>query len=168
MKFPPRDKSSNDKNGQAKGTKTFLQIKDGDTIKAVFVGDSVKYYSKWENKKELSSPTLLDGYSERYKSNVIVNENGELTTKIWSFSGATRDKLADIDSTYPLDQTLVKITRTGSSKEDTDYKVLALVGPLGLTTAQLEAIKKMPRLDMDSKSEKLVTTAKETFQELPF
>lgn len=124
------------------GPSPFLKMKDGDVVRGVVVGDIQETYKKWINGKGIECAPDEPGAGLRFKVNLITDENGGLVAKIWEFGILIYNQLKDINDEYPLETTKVKISRQGSTKDNTSYTILPLVTAKDkLTDKQLEKIK---------------------------
>lgn len=106
----------------------FLKIKDGESKRLVLRGDIHECYKKWVGGKGQECAPDEPGAGLRFKVNAILDENGELVAKIWEFGITIYNQLKDINAEYPLENTKIKVTRSGSTKDNTSYTVLPLVG----------------------------------------
>lgn len=135
MKFNKREVSSG---GTSEGGNLFLKIKDGDKVNGVCMGEIYEFRTLWDNGK---STVVTEGGKPRFRVNFIVYEDGKFVAKIWEFGVKVYNQLADLHDVYPLDVTKVRISRTGSTKDNTSYQVLPLVSDKDkLTPAKLKEI----------------------------
>lgn len=121
MKFNKRE-ISNGINGES--SKLFLRLKDGDKVTGVCRGEIYEFQTKWENGK---SSVVTEGGKPRFRVNFVVHEDGRFIAKIWEFGVKVYNALADIHEVYPLDQTKVRVSRSGSTKDNTTYNILPIV-----------------------------------------
>jgi hypothetical protein len=123
------------------GPSSFLRLKDGDVVRGIVVGDIQETYKKWVNGKGVECAPDEPGAGLRFKVNIIVDENGGLVAKIWEFGITIYNQLKDINDEYPLETTKIKVSRQGSTKDNTSYTVLPLVSAKDkLSEAQLKKI----------------------------
>ncbi len=119
---------------------TFLKIADGESKRGVFRGEIYEFFSKWEGGKSLVCEPNEPGAKRRFKINFITEENGGLVAKVWECGILVYQQLKDINDEYPLDETKVKVTRSGTGK-DTSYMILPLLSAKEkLTPKQLDKI----------------------------
>jgi hypothetical protein len=139
---------------QSTGSSTFLTIKDGQSIKGIFVGDIYEFYTKWVGGKSIVSNQDDVDAKIRFRCNfVTVDEKGELVTKIWEFPYAVYENLKNINDEYPLENTKVKITRTGTGTT-TNYNIMPLLGAKDiLKPSVVDIIKKMPLHELLNKKQ---------------
>lgn len=125
-------------------SKLFLNLKDKESVRGVFVGEPFAHYVKWINGKTVDSLESDPEAKIRFKCNFVTADDGpELIVKIWDFPSTVYQQLKDINEEYPLETTKLKITRNGI-KTDTVYTIMPLVGPKDVLTAQqLSVINKM-------------------------
>lgn len=130
MKFPARPKTD--------GPSNYLKIKDGESVSGILRGELFTYYETG------FGPTakivgLGEGGVQKFRSNFIVNEGGKYVAKVWTFGGRVYDTLAALEKNgWDLDNTLLTISRTGSTKENTKYTVTP--SPQKPTPQALQAI----------------------------
>ncbi len=123
MKFHKLEQSS----GSGEGSKTFLTIKDGESVNAVFRGEIHEFYTKWiEGKSQLVGADDPEG-KLRFRVNAIVKEGSQFVAKIWEFGRPVYDQLSEINAEYPLETIKVKVSRRGV-KLETTYMILPLLG----------------------------------------
>lgn len=122
MKLPRRDVKSSDGSGSAK----YLKFKDGETKNVIFRGEVYEFKNKWVNGKGIICEDNDPEGTSRFKINAIIFEDGTPVVKIWEFPLIIYNKLSDINSEYPLEDTVIKITRQGSGR-DTEYQLLPLI-----------------------------------------
>lgn len=132
--------------GQGDGGKAFIKLKDKESIQGVFRGDPHEFKNHWkENRTMLCQGTgcpicATDDKkpSFRFRLNLLVKEADKYVSKIFEQGWTVYLQLKDLHAIYPLDKTVVKITRSGSGVSDTHYSILPL--PNGAITPQAEAI----------------------------
>lgn len=121
MKFPERSESR---------SKHILKMKPEESITGIFRGDIYTFRQHWENKKafpclEINCPRCDAGQksSFRFQLNFIFKENAVLVSKIFEQGWTVMEQLEELNKDYPLEMTLVKITRKGNGT-DTTYTIL--------------------------------------------
>jgi hypothetical protein len=86
-------------------------------------------YKKWVGGKGLECAPDDPDAGLSFKVNAIVDEDGALLFRkslgVWHHH-LYRD-LAAVHSEYPLTETKIKVTREGSTKDDTTYTILPLL-----------------------------------------
>lgn len=127
------------------GSSMFVKLADGQSIEGVFRGDPYCYYAKFKDPKEFTH--WEEGLSFKFKINFVAIENGKLVPKIFQGGAKVRDALLDAKEEYGID-TIFKIKRTGSGKDDTRYAVLFKAK---LTPEQTEKIKALPLKELVGK-----------------
>jgi hypothetical protein len=116
MQFTKRPQSSG-------GDKKYLSLKDGESVAVLFRGNPVFHFVKWENGK---ATPVAENHPEaqfRFTINALVKENAAWVAKIWDQGTIVYNMLADLNEDYPLEDTVIKITRRGT-KTDTTYMIL--------------------------------------------
>jgi hypothetical protein len=128
---------------EKKGNSGFLSLKDGESVKGVYRGEIHEYRVKWENGKYVEVPETDSSRMNRFKLNFITFREGKFIALVHEFGVTIYDQLASIHSEYDLQSTKVKVSRQGSTKDDTVYHVLPLLKE-PLSAALLEQIEAMP------------------------
>lgn len=152
------------------GPSPFLKMKDGDVVRGVVAGDIHETYQKWVGGKAAECAPDEPGASIRFKVNLITDENGGLVAKIWGFGILVYNQLKDINDEYPLETTKIKVSRQGSTKDNTSYTILPLVSAKDkLTDKQLEKIKSIDLHKLVAKPKNYApTSARPPGEDVPF
>jgi hypothetical protein len=146
--------------------KDFLSLKDGTSVRGVFAGEPHEFKQHWSSagRSVLCTADLTAVPCEgckvsdtppnfRFSLNFILNENGVYVAKVWQQGWKVYKQLRALNEDYKLDRTVVKITRTGSTKNDTSYAVLPLPGEAGVVTpALLEQLLKVRLIELTGKT----------------
>ena len=136
-----------------KGKDIFIKLKDGDAIEGVFMGEPHTFYSIFQDPTEYGE--RVEGSSFKFRVNFFVKEDGKWEAKMFSGGVTVRDLILDAKDEYGLD-TIFKIKRTGSGKDDTRYSVLP--SKHKLTDADKDILKALPLLPTQwKKNEKHVS-----------
>jgi len=143
----------------ADNTKNYIKFKDGSSVKGIFRGAPQVMRKHWIDKK----PTLCDGPNcdlcasgdkprFSFRLNMVVKEGSEYVAKIFEQGWTVYNQMRDLNVEFPLEKTIVSVTRRGSGISDTSYTILPVNG--GVVTAALEAeISKIELFDLDPKQE---------------
>lgn len=132
------------------GSKNFLKLKDGESVKVIFCGEMHHFYQKWFNGK----PALTDNKDPdgkiRFRNNVACTDaNGEVVMKLFDFSWSVFEKIKEINEEWNGIETVkIKITRNGIGTE-TEYHLTPLREPL--SPSVLNLIKSLPLLPLEKK-----------------
>jgi hypothetical protein len=117
-----------------KGPNNFLKIESGQTIKGILRGELFDYEQHWSmNRGEpCKGPSCLlceEGHKKtfRFRANILINEGGIYTCKIFEQGGPVYDFLKGLSEEYDLEKTVLKITRTGE-KLQTKYSIMPVPG----------------------------------------
>lgn len=111
--------------------KNFISLKDQQSVIGIFRGDVFEYYRHWENRN--SKPCTGEGCELcargnkprfAFRLNFIVREGDKRVAKILERGSKDYKQLKNLNGSYPLDKTVVKITRYGSDMNDTNYVIL--------------------------------------------
>jgi hypothetical protein len=115
MKFPPRST-----NGE--GPSHYLKIKDGESVTGILRGELYKY---WQTGFGPTAQIVGPGEGkERFRHNIVVKDGDHYVAKVWEFGPKIYDTLSALDgSGWDLANTLLTISRAGSTKENTKYTV---------------------------------------------
>lgn len=122
MKFNKRDLPM----GGGQGSTLFFKLKDGESKTGVCRGEIFEFTNKWVNGKSFLCSPDEEGAKSRFRLNIVVQEDGQFTAKIWEFPLTVYNLLADIAEEYDLEKTKIKITRRGTGT-DTIYMILPLL-----------------------------------------
>lgn len=132
---------------------SFLKFRDGESKRLILRGEIHDFYKKWVGGKGIECAPDEHGAARRFKVNAILEENGELVAKVWEFGITIYDQLRGINEEYPLETTKIKVTREGSTKDNTSYTVLPLVSKKDqLSQKQIEKIDSIHLHDFDRKA----------------
>jgi len=112
--------------GGGKGSSIFIALKDKENVEGVFRGKPHFYYAIYKQKEEYE--TKVKDSSLKFKVNFLVKENGQFTTKILNQGKLLAELIRTYINEYGED-TLFKIERQGSTKDDTHYFIYPK-GPL--------------------------------------
>lgn len=137
-------------------SKNFLKLKDGESVKGVFIGEIHTFHTKWINGKSVTTDNKDPDGKVRFRNNIVMidPQTNELLVKIWEFPWSVFKLIKDINSEYPLETIKIKITRDGTGM-DTTYSVLPLVGPKDfLSKEKIEAINNLPLHQLEKKASK--------------
>lgn len=125
MQFPGKDSG----NGG-----TFVRLKDGDSVVGIFQGAPLDYRQHWSQAEgkgyvcpeTKECPRCAKGEKSgfRFRLNMVISENGVYVAKIFEQGWTVYKSLDQLNKEYPLDKTVVKITRSGSDKSDTTYSII--------------------------------------------
>lgn len=154
MKF---DTGSSGQSGKA----DYVKLKSGDSIRGVFRGEPHVFYSHWKDGRPYACEgrdicgkcAVGDKTSFRFKINFIVKENETYVTKVWEQGWTVfLDLKALNEGGYDLEKFLMKISRTGSTMNDTKYSVVPV--PNGqLSPIQLGHLANVKLVSLSGKEE---------------
>lgn len=124
MKFPERQENQN--------AKALLKLKAGESVVGVFRGEPRIFRQHWEIVGGQKRPIECGGVRgcerckvdpktvHRFQLNFVTKENAVYVAKIFEGSYSSQKDLEELNKDYPLETTVLKITRTGSGT-DTRY-----------------------------------------------
>ena len=119
----------------------FIKLKNGESIEGLFRGEPYCFYQIFEDKKEYSE--RVEGSSFKFKINFIIKEKGAYVPKILQ-QGVTLAKLVRKYTNECGMDTLFKIEREGSGKDDTTYYLIPKGPVLPESLKQINAVKLLP------------------------
>ncbi len=102
----------------------YLKIEPGKSIAGVFRGEPLEYACKEVNKKTVVCDPSDPNAKFRFKINFVIQQK-DLTHRayVWEQSASVYDTLKKFNEDFPLDKTIVKISRDGSGLK-TKYSIL--------------------------------------------
>lgn len=102
----------------------FLKLKGGQSIVGVFRGSPHEFFVKWNGKNSQPCPASDPECKFRFRVNFVVNESGSYKAYIWEQGATVYNLMKTLNADFPLDRNVVKITRVGSTMNDTEYHIL--------------------------------------------
>jgi hypothetical protein len=128
---------------QTNNSGTFLKLKAGESARGIFSGDPYEFKVHWNAGKttpclEVNCPQCNAGNKSafRFTINVIVKENEAYVAKIFEQGISVYDALKSLhEGGYDLEKHVMKISRQGSTKDDTTYAIVPL--PNGQINAEM-------------------------------
>lgn len=131
---------------QPNGMSNFLKFKPGDFVTGVFRGSLFVFYQHWAKGDERSTVCSGEGCelcakkkspSMKFRLNFVTkDESGQFVAKIFEQGFSVFNQLKTLNTDYPLEKSIVKITRMGSGT-DTRYTIMPM--PKHEVTPALEA-----------------------------
>lgn len=135
---------------ETSGGNDFFKMKDGETKMILCVGDPYEYTAAWTGKGFVpASPS--EGGKFRFRINVVEKEGSAYVMRVWEQGRTVYDDLSALHDEYGLDRTLLKVTRKGSTKDDTSYNIFP--AKQQLDPATLEHIKTIKPHDLVPKGD---------------
>ena len=103
---------------------SFLKLKDGESATGVFRGEPHEFYEIYQ---QGVVPAGTKGASFRFRINFITREGSSYVAKVFQNGVTVYKTLKHLNEEYEgLENVVVKVSRTGSTKDDTIYHVLPL------------------------------------------
>lgn len=136
-------------------TKPFVKLKDKESIKLILTGDPKIFHTHWVGATTSICPgrdvcdVCAGGQKNtfRVRWNAYVNVDGAYVAKVFEQGWTMYNQLKDLNVEYPLEKTVIKISRSGSGKNDTTYSVFPV--PNGTVTPELQSkLAKVPLVDL--------------------
>lgn len=144
MKFKGPEKKTDGKH--------YLRLKDGDQIIGVFRGQPYEFYEIF-NQGEV--PKSTQGATYRFRVNFITKEGSNYVAKIFQNGTRILGKMQRVNQVYNgLENVAVILSRTGSTKDDTMYDVIALPDKQQPTEEGWKLINQVPLHDVTNGHEK--------------
>lgn len=105
----------------------YIKIKDGQSLTFTPRGEIYEFYSVFGTRGEVARGT--PGAKLRYKMNVVMSDDGGKTFRamIYEFGKSIYTQLYDISEVCEVTSTKLRLSRRGSSKEDTEYTLLPMM-----------------------------------------
>ena len=119
----------------SKGSQIYLNLKAGEPVRGIFMDDPYLFRIHWLSGKSVlctmprgdcAQCDLGNKSSFRFKINVIIKENEAYIAKIWEQGITSYEALKALHSDYNLEKHVMKITRNGTTKDDTTYSIIPL------------------------------------------
>lgn len=132
--------------GQGEGDgRSYVKLKDKESIKGVFRGSPKIKYIHWQDGKGddcagQGCQLCASGNKKSFRfllNMVVKDESGGYVAKVLEQGWTVYNQLRDLNVEYPLESNIVKVTRAGSGKNDTSYTILPI--PNGVVTKEIEA-----------------------------
>jgi hypothetical protein len=108
------------------GSKNFIKLKDKESISGIIMGEIHEFFILWENGKSREVSEDTPGAKFRFRVNFVIKEGSVYVPKILEQGLIVYKDLAAINEEYPLEQTVIKLTRNGTGT-DTTYSLLPLL-----------------------------------------
>jgi hypothetical protein len=142
----------------------FLKIADGETVAGVLRGEVKAQYVVWDdNKKSHPCEPNAKGAKFRFKVNfVVMDKDGNMTPKILEQGPSFYKDLKALAEDYNLEETLLKIKRSGSDK-NTTYTIMPTPKP-----PSAETLKKLASLELHSLEDQTEGTPAPDISDVPF
>jgi hypothetical protein len=134
LKFPKKESEGS--------SALFFKLKDGDIKTGVLRGEVFEYAALWKDRRSVVVPVGTPGSKCRYRINIVVHEEGKFLAKIWEFSQTICNQLAALAEEYDMSITKIKISRKGSTIQDTEYSIIPTKDQL--SAAQIKLIGEVP------------------------
>jgi hypothetical protein len=156
-----------------------VKLKDKESIKGVLRGDPKIFYQHWIGSVSHPCPGrqtcshCAQGVRSafRFKLNFITKEGDQYVAKILEQGSKLYDQLEAINTDWPLEKSVIKVTRNGSGQNDTTY----LATPVqALTEVQLKQIAAVPLHNLDeipesdAKRDEILNPEKPHEEDIPF
>lgn len=133
------------------GGKNYLKLKDGEKVSGICAGDLYEFFAVWKNGKPIEVPEGSPGAGFRFRICIIVKEGAVYVPKVFEQGVSVYKKLSELNEIYPLERTLIQISRKGSSIQDTEYSIMPL--PQTVSQATLDHLKTLELPDLTGKKQ---------------
>lgn len=141
---------------QEDGSSHFLKLKDKEKVKGVFAGDVYDFRQHWVKTERVNKSEMCMGHGcqycahgdrpqFRFRINFIIfdEKTNQPFVKIFEQGVNVYKQLRELNREFPLNNYIVKITRSGSTRQDTEYSVIPSPSPLTQNIKQLIATVKL-------------------------
>jgi hypothetical protein len=137
-----------DKDPKTDGGK-FIKLKDGETVMGILRGTVEDFYVLWDNKVSTRVPEGTPKAKFRFRVNLVtMDAEGNLEAKILEQGPTLYKSLKELSQDYDLEKTVIKIKRSGSGLNDTEYAIIPLPKqPSDKTLKALESLQLLPLED---------------------
>jgi len=132
------------------GSKSFLKLKDKESATGIFRGEIHEFYAAWDGSKYKEVPEGTQGGSFRFRINFVVKEESNFVPKIFENGKGVYRQLAELHSEYDLQETVVKITRSGTETETT-YTIMPLPPKMQMSKETKAFVDKIELLPLTAK-----------------
>lgn len=146
----------------SEGTMNLIRLKSGESLRGVFRGDVHEFKQHWSENRSVVCPGLNlcekcangEKASFRFSINFVLKENEHYIAKVWEQGWQTYLALKALhEGGYDLEKYLMKISRSGATKNDTTYSIVPVPNGL-LSPAQLVEVSKVKLVQLgDEKKE---------------
>jgi hypothetical protein len=142
------------------GNGNFIRLDDGDSVTGILAGEVRTFYSLFVDGKSEEVPEDTPKAKFRFRVNIVVKEeDGTLVPKLFEQGANVYRAFKELAQDYDLEQTLVKIKRTGSKMSDTKYSVLPL--PTKIAPETFEKLAVIQLLPLESEASEVVANGED-------
>jgi len=115
----------------------FIRLKDGESVQGVLRGEPFEFHQHWKGQTTvrcIGRDTCTECAAGnkpafRFKLNMITKEDGKLAVKVLENGWKLYQALADLNAGgWELEKNFIRITRTGSGKNNTVYSAVPVPG----------------------------------------
>ncbi len=112
------------------GGQNFVKLKDKESIVGVFLGDPYEYSAIWSNKKSDVVPDGTPNSKFRFRVNFVTKDKSGYVAKIFEQGAGVYRRLIKLNEDFQgLEGVVVKISRKGSTMNDTEYTIDPVMDP---------------------------------------
>lgn len=173
--------------GASTDSKNYLRLKDKETVKGVFQGEPYEFRTHWNGRQSdlctenTKCPHCAAGLKSkfRFRINFVMKEGEAYVAKIFEQGWTVYNTLKELSNEYDLENYIVKITRSGSSINDTNYSIVPMASGAVLpqTKSLISKVELINLKHEEPKEEKLDSLPKSNFspvlafnsdEEIPF
>ena len=117
--------------------KNYLKLKSGESVTGIFRGETYEFTQLWGGPKPIEVEDGTPGGKFRFRINFVVKEGAAYVVKVFEQGSKVYSAMAELNDIYPLDKTLMRITRQGSTMNDTTYSILPMPQPVTMETLKV-------------------------------
>ncbi len=107
-------------------TGNYLKLKDGESAIGVPRGEIFSFKSVWVGGRSTVVDEPNPANHNRFKINFIVKGDAGYQVRVWEFGITIYNMLADLASEMEITKSKLKVTRRGSTKDNTSYTIIPL------------------------------------------
>lgn len=144
----------------------FLRLKDGESAVGLLRGDIREFMAVFADSKTSEVPPGTSGSKFRFRVNLAQKIGEGFEMKVIEQGKKFYEQLSELNDEYPLESTVIKITRKGTGKNDTSYTIMPLLNAV-LTPESRAKIDALPLHPLTPQIEGQAAPAKGP-DELPF
>lgn len=155
----------------------FLKLKPDETVQGIFQGDPYEFFNHWTGERSVDCSGEHCKHCEkgdkprfRFRINFVMkDEQKNYVVKIWDQGRRVYETLRGLSADYDLERTIVKVTRHGSGKNDTNYPVTPVPPPKGEFTKELATqLQKLKLHDLANPIQDAGESENEEMDSVPF
>lgn len=106
------------------GGQNFVKLKDGESATGVFMGEPYEFFTVWKDKKSTVVAEGTPNAKFRFRLNLVIKAKVGYEAKLFEQGPTVYRRLLKLNQEFNgLENLVVKITRHGSTINDTEYTI---------------------------------------------